>query len=278
MTALTGNYSGTNGSDVCPVCDGTGWELFWRDDREIYGGDKPVMIQWAKRCTVCRGVALAAEQRQKRATLPQAFYDTDMSFFKWDIYMDDQGRPIDMSGRRELVESFIKNYDAWSADGFGLYIWSAMSGSGKTFLASAITNTLIKKKRIKAKFVPVSELINLEKTTEYGDPIKELCEVDLLVLDDLGATQSNSWLNDILFRIFDQRDQKQKSTIVTSNVKIANLYFDKRIIGRLDANMQNIPLPDYCVRTHNAKERRRDMLRSLGLMGKKEDQQMTLNI
>lgn len=275
MMNLTERSTETNGADVCPMCDGTGWIVFLKDCRDVYGGDKPVMISYAKRCTFCNGTAQAAEARQRKATLPQAFYDTDMSHFKWDIYLDDRGQQIDITDQRKLVESFIHDYDDWASQGLGLYIWSAMSGSGKTFLASAITNTLIKKKRIKAKFVSVSELISMEKN-DYGDPIKELCETDLLVLDDLGATQANQWLNDILFRILDKRDQK-RPTIVTSNIRIANLSFDKRIIGRLDANMQNIPLPDYCVRTHNAKERRRNMLKSLGLMGKKpEGQQMTL--
>ena len=275
MTNLTENFLGTNSADVCPACDGTGWIVFLKDCRDVYGGNEPVMISYAKRCTFCNGTAAAAEVRQRKATLPQAFYDTDLTYFKWDIYRDDRGMPFDMTDQRKLVESFVKDFDEWAAQGLGLYIWSAMSGSGKTFLASAITNTLIKKKRIKAKFVPVSELISMEKN-DYGDPIKDLCETDLLVLDDLGATQANQWLNDILFRILDKRDQK-RPTIVTSNVKIANLTFDKRVIGRLDANMQNIPFPDYCVRSHNAKERRREMLKALGLMKQKpEAQQMVL--
>lgn len=274
----------------CKECGGTGWltelvpsaEAYAWDSfgkktiKGVYAGETPCMIEYAVKCPVCNGGTAIVTRRRKQANIPAAFYDADMSDFRWDIYEDDAGNKIDLAKQQLFVESFLQNFKEWQDSGIGLYIWSKTKGSGKTFLASAICNTLIKKYHIKSKFVATVNLVSLEKnasrdkyaTTYESDPIKELCDCDLLVLDDLGQTASGGgWLEDILFRIFDTRMQKKAVTIVTSNRKMDAHNFDDRISDRMNDSLQPLPLPDYKVRSNNAKARKRTLLTKLGLMG-----------
>lgn len=286
----------------CKECGGTGWitklvssekAYAWDDDRKqivagIYEGTAPHMIEYAAKCPVCNGGTAVIEKTKRRANLPTSFYEVEIDAFDWTIYEDDAGKKIDLSKQRQFVKSFLDDFKVWQASGVGLYIWSKVKGSGKTFLASAICNTLIKRYGVKSKFVAASELINMEKNASKdkyaiaydADPIKELCDCELLVLDDLGQSSTGgAWLEDILFRIFDTRMHEQRITIVTSNKKIDAHQIDDRISDRMNDILQPLPLPDYKVRSAKAKDKKRDLLTGLGLMGapQPEPEQLTLS-
>lgn len=285
----------------CKECGGTGWitklvpssEAYAYDDehKEIHRGvyeDLPAhMVEYAAKCPVCNGGEAVIKRKKKRANLPASFYDVKIEAFDWSIYEDDAGRRIDLTKQQQFVTSFLDNFKIWQDSGVGLYIWSKVKGNGKTFLASAICNTLIERYHVASKFVSVSELIFLEKNADKDknaaqyatDPILELCECDVLVLDDLGQTSAGgAWLEDILFRIFDTRMQNKLITIVTSNKKIDAHQIDDRISDRMNDILQPLPLPDYKVRSAKAKDKKKALLMSLGLMGRPqpEPQQLTI--
>lgn len=267
----------------CPECNGNRFVLYERPAEDVYGPGFKGLLTYARKCPICNGGTAAVSLIKKQTNIPSAFYDAEYSAFKWDIYRDDEGRPINLNKERQFVNSFILDFDDWAGKGLGLYIWSKMRGSGKTFLASAICNTLIKNRKLKTKFVSVSRLIALvnESRQLKTDPIKELCDCDILVLDDLGQQNAgNGWLMDILFRICDERMQEKRITIATSNKKLLELSFDDRILDRLDKMMQQIPLPDYCVRRAEAQQDKRELFKALGLMGpkKRDPEQMELEL
>ena len=287
--ALTKNSSAKMRSDKCPECGGTGWVVYEKDGSECYVtdergrlvrdddgnpiafGDEGVKYQFARKCSLCNGGQAVAATRKTQAKIPAAFYDAKMSDFDWTVYEDDAGNKVDTTKRKQIVDTFLDRFDVWSREGIGLYIWSATRGCGKTFLASAICNTLIDRKHIRSKFVSVSDLISLEKASneKYAtDQIQTLCDAELLVLDDLGQQNNgNRWLEDILYRILEYRMQRAMVTICTSNTRIENLPFDDRITDRLEKMTQNIPLPNFRVRTRESKAQKRRMLKELGVIG-----------
>lgn len=262
-----------NGADThCAQCDGTGFIFFQKEVPELYG--EGVLIDYARRCPSCNGGEAVVRRAKRIAKIPESFYNAEFSDFDWTIYQDDNGKPIDLTKQQKYVTSFVKDFKAWSDKGVGLYIWSKTRGTGKTFLASAICNTLIKERHLSTKFVSVSSLIDLvqESKGTRTNPIVELCECDILVLDDLGQQNAgNDWLMDILFRICDTRMQTKRITIVTSNKKLRELNFDDRILDRLNKMLQPIPLPDYCVRDKESSQDKIDLFASLGLMKKREE-------
>lgn len=270
----------TTFSNKCPKCHGSGWEyvdISTEYTRETYGDDRK--LEYAIPCSYCNGGhAEKVELFRKGAKIPTAYYKSKLSEFDWNIYQDNQGKQIDTTKQRRIVKEFIDQFEAWERRGMGLYIHSKMRGSGKTFLASCICNSLIEKYPMKTKFVSASELIEIQKQgtstgTEYErDPIEMLCDCKLLVIDDLGQKQSGAdWTNDILFRIMDNRMQKSLVTIITSNLSIAELQIDDRIVDRINKVCISIRIPEFCVRSREARQNQIELFQELGIIDAKKE-------
>lgn len=109
----------------------------------------------------------------------------------------------------------------------GLYLYG-QPGVGKTYLMAGITNRLAKKGR-KIAFVNVpkylSELKMLFKDAEAFDrKVRSLKRIDILVLDDIGGESVTAWSRDeILLPLLDERMEKGKITLFTSNYSMKEL-------------------------------------------------------
>lgn len=259
----------------CPECKGSGMivvEMSTEESREVYGDDR--LIGYAVPCPSCNGGHIGRVQAVKQsANIPNAFYDSTMKDFDWNIYKNDDGSSISLAKQKEIIDSFIEKFNVWEKRGIGLYIYSGMKGSGKTFLASCICNELISRYPMRTRFVSASSLIDIAKSaTKDGDkyerdPLKLLCDCKLLVLDDLGQKQTGGeYLGDILFRIMDERMQKKLITIVTSNIFIGQLQIDDRVTDRINKLCTPIPLPDYCVRAKQSKDEQISLFKELGII------------
>ena len=260
---------------VCEYCKGGGWIIVKKSttkSRQLYGKTEKgeeVLLDYAEPCPHCNGgAAQKTEDVRARANIPATFYDASIENFKWDAYTDDKGKTIDLSMQKKFVDSFIMDFPKWQEKGIGFYIFSKIRGSGKTFLASCICNSLMVKYQISTKFVSASSLIDLAKQDTGGkNPIDVLCECNLLVLDDIGQkTTGEDWMNDILFKIIDTRYQNKLITLFTSNVKCSELRVDDRVSSRIDKISQNIPLPEYSFRSKAAYEEKRDFFKDLGII------------
>lgn len=256
--------------EVCPMCKGSGWTIVKKStprSRALYGND--VLLDYAEPCPHCNGAnERKVEDIRTRANIPATFYDASIENFKWNVYLDRNERVIDLTKQRQFVESFIKDFPKWQERGIGFYIYSKIRGSGKTFLASCICNSLMVKYQISTKFVSASSLIDLSKQDTGGkNPIDVLCECSLLVLDDIGQkTTGEEWQNDLLFKIIDTRYQKKLITLFTSNVKCAELRVDDRVSSRIDKITQEIPLPEYSFRSKAAFDEKSDFYKEIGLL------------
>lgn len=263
-------------SGRCPECGGSGWIFFQKDGAEcmvdgVPTGEPGVAYEFQRRCPRCNGGQAVVERRKTQAQIPAAFYDVAIGDFDWTIYEDADGHKIDTTMHRRLVDSFLSYPEEYEELGIGLYIWSNTRGCGKTFLASAICNTLIAEKHKRTLFASASDLIAYDKESndKYStDQIQRLCDADLLVIDDLGQQNNgNKWLEDILYRILDYRMQRKMLTIVTSNMALERLPFDDRITDRLEKMTYKLPLPDFCVRTRESNQKKRELMKRLGIIG-----------
>ncbi|NLC54647.1 MAG: ATP-binding protein [Erysipelothrix sp.] len=111
--------------------------------------------------------------------------------------------------------------------GPGYYIYGDV-GVGKTYLTTAITNELAKKnKKIAYVHVPtlastlrglISERISLDGI------LYKLKNVDVLVMDDIGAESVTNWFRDeILLSILNYRMEANKTCFYTSNLDLDEL-------------------------------------------------------
>lgn len=247
----------------CPECAGTGYVYREIPSPEVYGDT--FIPEFAVACPKCNGGHLQNVDRAKRmAKIPHSYSDKRINDFKWSFY------PDDTNGKANLINDFISNYRDWESNGLGLYIWSHTRGSGKTFLASCICNELIDKYYpMNTCFVSATKLIDLDKAsnTDENNNIQQLCNCQLLVIDDLGQKATGQqWQEDILFRILDHRVSNNLITIITSNYQIGELELDIRIVDRIYQVCQLLQLPECAVRQKEATERKKDFLKKRGLI------------
>jgi len=97
-------------------------------------------------------------------------------------------------------------------------------GVGKTHLAVAICQELIKTKVVPCLFYDFRELIkdiqssySPESEFTESEILIPVIETEILILDELGAKRPSSWVEEMLFYIINQRYNKKKLTIFTSN-------------------------------------------------------------
>lgn len=257
---------------VCPECNGTGRiivEESTENTKELYGDNRK--LSFVMECPSCNGGLIKrAEEVKQRANIPALYYDKELKDFEWEIYKKD-GNTIDLSKHKACIEDFVNNYKEWKAENQGLYIYSTMRGTGKTFLASCICKEIMAKYAIITKFVQATSLIEESKKSQLADNgtsyIDLLKRCELLVLDDIGINNTE-WMNSLLFEILDHRYQNQLVTIITANIPQSELSktMDDRLVDRIYSNTTPIHLPEYAVRQKDAQEHRTAFLKKRGLI------------
>lgn len=101
-------------------------------------------------------------------------------------------------------------------------------GCGKTYLACCYVNAMAKQGK-KCAFVNVSNYMTTLKAKMYdkdafSKQIDALKKADVVVLDDIGGESVSNWSrDDILLPILNERMEKQKITLFTSNYSLDNL-------------------------------------------------------
>lgn len=121
------------------------------------------------------------------------------------------------------LTTFCKQYDS-SKKCKGLYLHGNF-GCGKTYLISAMFNEL-NKKRVSSEIVYFPDLLREIKGDfeNFADRMEYLKEVDLLLIDDIGAEKVTEWSRDeVLGTILQSRMNNYKSTFFTSNLTIEEL-------------------------------------------------------
>ena len=119
------------------------------------------------------------------------------------------------------------------------------AGTGKTFMSSCIASEIVNKgytvlyqtapllmdMLLEAKF---SSLKDEMKKEQYAN----VFDVDLLIIDDLGTENLNNMKFTELFNIINTRLLKDKKTIISTNLSLAELAseYDDRVMSRLIGN------------------------------------------
>ena len=129
-------------------------------------------------------------------------------------------------------------------------------GTGKTHLAAAILRqTICEGFCGKATFTTAPELL-LNIREAFSDKtavterevVEKYSDVDLLLLDDLGAEKQSSWSITTLFLIIDRRLREMQPTVITSNLSLDGIesVLSKRLASRLSGSrVIALKLPDY---------------------------------
>lgn len=145
---------------------------------------------------------------------------------------------------KEIAEKFIENFDDPNEKNL---LFTGTTGVGKTFLSSCIAKKLIDNgKTVLYQTAPImlDMIIDYKfgKNNISSTTYKNLLDVDLLIIDDLGTESLNNIKFTELFNIINSRmlNQNNKSlkTIISTNLNLAaiNKTYGERISSRLVGN------------------------------------------
>ena len=136
---------------------------------------------------------------------------------------------LDDPDRFEIIKwlkKFLDNYEKNNKNK-GIYL-TGNFGSGKTYLISACLNELAKKNH-KIAIIYYPEFLRSLKESfndqeEYNNKFKFIKNIELLLIDDIGAETMTEWSRDeVLGTILQYRMQEELTTFFTSNLTINEL-------------------------------------------------------
>jgi DNA replication protein DnaC len=205
----------------CTLCRGTGWKLLPR------GNGEAGSVAVACDCGMQERAGLVME----RARVPKRYEHCDFESFVTDLTDGKTWTAQHAQSLKQgklLTQGFVRDYPGSAEKGLLLM---GPSGVGKTHLGVAALKELIRRghngifcdyrellKEIQASYNPASE------STEMGilEPIRT---VEILVLDDLGASKPSAWVLDIIGLVLNARYNEKRVTILTTN------YYDEAAGG-----------------------------------------------
>lgn len=145
---------------------------------------------------------------------------------------------------KDIAINFIENFDDIKEKNL---IFIGNTGLGKTFLSNCIANELLKNgKTVLYQTAPI--LLDMAVDYKFNknnisyNMYKNIFDVDLLIIDDLGTESLNSIKFAELFTIINTRLLNQNNritkTIISTNLSLKNLFetYDERIVSRLAGN------------------------------------------
>ncbi len=147
----------------------------------------------------------------------------------------------------EECRRFVRDFDK-SAENLFL---SGGTGLGKTFLSHCVANALLETTHSVIYFsaYDLFELLadsSFGRTgeAEAGELERHIFECDLLIIDDLGTEQTNSFVASQLFHVLNERNLRQKSTLISTNLSLEQLAgrYSERVVSRITGSYQMLKL------------------------------------
>lgn len=198
--------------------------------------DKGIVDGIKCHCFIKSANALLFSQSNMEKRLQKTLAD-----FRTDIYEDNSRDITDRTSRQSAeaalnaANKFVQEFPNRK----NLFIFGD-TGTGKTHLACCIATEVINK-GCSAIFIKAADYIDLcyqrysDRSGEKIAMYEKLLNCELLVLDDLGADVSTKNSDSLLLSLIDDRLNAGLSTIITSNLTIAQIkdIYSERVSSRI---------------------------------------------
>lgn len=196
----------------CPQCGGTGWRVV---AAEKNGGRVAVP---------CACTEEGRETRARRlARIPSRYEHCDFENFEVDYCCEGKDAAKwnhSLKQARTIVEKFVQEYPIGSEHGLLLM---GPCGVGKTHLAVSALKALVERGH-EALFYDYRELLkeiqasyNRESQATEMDVLEPVLKIEVLMLDDLGASKPSAWALETVGHILNARYNEKRVTLLTTN-------------------------------------------------------------
>lgn len=172
---------------------------------------------WVSRACECQAV-LRVRATESRAKIPARYKHCLLSSYEVSF----QGADQSFQRALGMAQGFVHDYPT-DTDGKGL-LFTGTIGVGKTHLAVGILRELIAEKGSNGLFFDYRDLLkqiqgsyNVESSTNEMDILQPVFDVEVLVLDELGAAKPTEWVWDTVALVLNSRYNNRQTTIITTN-------------------------------------------------------------
>ena len=130
-------------------------------------------------------------------------------------------------------------------------LFTGSTGVGKTFLTNCIAKALIDR-YISVIYFTSQDMFELLSRYKFGrdsqeeaeDGYRHILDCEMLILDDLGTEVNNTFVSSQLFYCINERINRQKGTIISTNLSIGMLRdaYSDRVASRIMSHYTAVPL------------------------------------
>lgn len=154
--------------------------------------------------------------------------------------LEQRGMPEDIQANYEIIKNYAIHFKDAQKTGSGLVL-AGNVGRMKTTLASAVCNQLLWA-GFSVFFVPMAELLQMmlsygkrQSGIELDNLQRRVRDVDLLILDDVGAEYKNDWVIQSFDAMISNRYNNLKPVLITTNLAMSGIgkLYQMRIFDRL---------------------------------------------
>lgn len=211
------DFVGEDGLIHCGIC-GEPKQAVISKPRELFGREMETTypIQCAcEREASARAIAEHEEKQRREAIERMRFSCFPYAVMMGDTFAKDDGKEPKVTS---LCEKYADNFERFLDAGAGLMLYGAV-GSGKTFLASCIANSVIDQ-GFTALFTSLS-VLGSKMQADFGKEklsiLDRLCEYDLVVLDDLGVERTTPTMAESSYQVINALYQSGTAMVLTTN-------------------------------------------------------------
>jgi DNA replication protein DnaC len=206
----------------CPKCDQLAMDAKEQDQLK------------AQRTAVIGKRAAHMRRLVDGAEIPKRFIGRSFENYRLEDGNADQARAL------QRAQKFATNFPRAMELGAN-FVFCGKPGSGKTHLACAIGNAVMRNHGASVLFVTVFDVIQRVKAT-YSDKdqsertvMRSFAEADLLILDEVGVQFGTDYEKVIITDLINRRYNDMRPTLILSNLDEAELgaYLGERVMDRM---------------------------------------------
>lgn len=181
-----------------------------------------------------------------QSNIKEILNNENFSTFSYEYYSDTDQHPTTglsslVTARRAVAkcQEFIENFDQKPKN----LLFMGNTGVGKTFLSNCVAKELLEKGNSVIYFTAFQlfDILSKGVFSKDADAIaahQNIFDCDLLIIDDLGTELSNAFTSSQLFLCVNERILRQKSTIISTNLDVAQIVdlYSERTLSRISSN------------------------------------------